>query len=179
MTDTIEPQVDDEPIPRDDRSTVRRVVWFLAIVVLLLLVRGFVVEPVRVHGNSMEPTLPAGAVLVIDKVTLHARDPRRGDVIVTNDPRTGELIVKRVVATAGDSVGIENGLLIVNGRTVAENYVDNHDMDGFYFGPDTVPPGQVFLLGDNRAESVDSRAFGPVAVGSIEGRVLMRIWPIG
>jgi signal peptidase I len=98
---------------------------------------------------------------------------------VTNDPRTGELIVKRVVATAGDSVGIENGLLIVNGRTVAENYVDNHDMDGFYFGPDTVPPGQVFLLGDNRAESVDSRAFGPVAVGSIEGRVLMRIWPIG
>ena len=179
LTDTIEPRVDDELAARDDRPTVRRVVWVVAIVVVLLLVRGFVVEPVRVHGNSMEPTLPAGAVLVIDKVTLHARDPHRGDVIVTSDPRTGELIVKRVVATAGDSVGIENGLLIVNGQTVEENYVDNHDMEGFYFGPDTVPSGHVFLLGDNRADSVDSRAFGPVAVDSIDGRVLTKIWPLG
>jgi len=179
LTDTVEPEVADELEARDDRSAVRRVVWFVAVVVLLLLVRGFVVEPVRVHGNSMEPTLPAGAMLVIDKITLHARDPHRGDVIVTDDPRTGELIVKRVVATEGDSVGIENGLLIVNGQTVEETYVDNHDMEGFYFGPDTVPSGHVFLLGDNRADSVDSRAFGPVAVDSIDGRVLTKIWPLG
>jgi signal peptidase I len=179
LTDTIEPQLDEEVAARDDRSTVRRVVWFVGIVVLLLLIRGFVVEPVRVHGNSMEPTLPAGAALLIDKVTFQARDPHRGDVIVTSDPRTGELIVKRIVATEGDSVGIENGTLIVNGRAVEENYVDNHDMEGFYFGPDTVPSGHVFLLGDNRADSVDSRAFGPVAVDSIDGRVLAKIWPMG
>jgi len=181
LTETIEPQVDDSPggDASDDRSTVRRVAWFVGIVVVLLLVRTFVVEPVRVHGNSMEPTLPAGAVLVIDKLTFHARDPQRGDVIVTSDPRTGELIVKRIVATEGDSVGIENGVLIVNGQRVVENYVDNHDMDGFYFGPDTVPSGHVFLLGDNRADSVDSRAFGPVAIGSIDGRVLTKVWPLG
>jgi hypothetical protein len=69
-------------------------------------------------------------------------------------------------------VGIEDGLLVVNGATVVEKYIDNENMDGFYFGPDVVPAGHVFLLGDNRDTSEDSRAFGPVAVDEIDGRVL-------
>jgi len=186
LTDTFQPGPDAEPIddaPLDDRhsdkATVRRVVWFVAAIVVLLLLRTFVAEPVRVRGDSMEPTLPPGAVLVIDKATFHARDPHRGDVVVASDPRNGASIVKRVVATGGDSVGIDDGVLIVNDVPVVENYIDNHDMDGYYFGPDKVPAGNVFLLGDNRADSVDSRAFGPVPIDSINGRVLMKIWPIG
>jgi len=173
-SDTLE---DDDA--HDDRSTIRRVAWFVAIIVVLLLVRGFVVEPVRVRGDSMEPTLKHGAVLLIDKLTFHGRDPHRGDVIVTHDPRTGGLIVKRVVAIAGDSVGIDNGRLMLNGQIVVEHSVDNHDMAGFYFGPDVVPPGHVFLLGDNRADSIDSRAFGPVPIDNIDGRVLIKVWPVG
>jgi len=182
VTDVVEARGDDAPAvddAHDERSTIRRVAWFVAVIVVLLLIRSFVVEPVRVRGDSMEPTLNAGAVLVIDKVTFHGRDAHRGDVIVTHDPRTGSLIVKRVVATAGDSVGIDNGRLMLNGRIIAEDYVDNHDMGGFYFGPDVVPPGHVFLLGDNRADSIDSRAFGAVPIDSIDGRVLTRIWPLG
>ena len=151
--------------------------WFAGALTVLLLFHTFVIEPVRVRSDSMEPTLRAGSVLLIDKVTFHTRGPHRGELIVANDPRTGESIVKRVVAVAGDSVGIENGLLVVNGTTVVENYLDNANMEGFYFGPDVVPAGHVFLLGDNRSISVDSRAFGPVAVDDIDGRVLATIWP--
>ena len=61
-------------------------------------------------------------------------------------------------------------------RESIEDYIENSGMDGFFFGPDVVPAGHVFLLGDNRADSVDSRAFGPVAVDDIEGRVLARLW---
>ncbi len=180
MTATLEPEADEEDLdrPSDDASTIRRVLWFAGLIIALLLVRGFVVEPVRVRSDSMEPTLPAGAVLLIDKVSFVARQPRRGDIVVTDDPRTGEAIVKRVVAIAGDSVGIDDGQLIVNGANVIEDYIDNDNMDGFFTGPDVVPAGHVFLLGDNRDTSSDSRAFGPVPIDDLDGRVLATIWPL-
>jgi len=187
LTDAIEAQAevadngdgspaDDSP---DDRSTIRRVVWFAAVVVAMLLVRTFAAEPVRVRGDSMEPALRPGAFVLIDKVSYRTHDPRRGDVVVTSDPRNDSPIVKRVVAVGGDFVAIENGSLVVNGVTVSESYIDNTDMAGFYFGPDVVPDGDVFVLGDHRADSVDSRTFGPIPVDSIDGRVMTKIWPLG
>jgi signal peptidase I len=181
MTVAIDPDADDEELEEqsDDATTVRRILWFAAVIVALLLIRSFVVEPVRVRSDSMEPTLPSGAVLLIDKLTYLTRGPDRGDVVVALDPRTGESIVKRVVAVGGDSVGIEDGQLIVNGDPVVENYIDNDEMDGFFTGPDVVPAGDVYLLGDNRDTSEDSRAFGTIDVDAIEGRVLITIWPFG
>lgn len=178
MTETVVPEAEDDDLVRTSESdrTGRRVLWFAGSLLVLLLVHSFVVEPVRVRSDSMAPTLSSGAVLLIDKVTFHVREPRRGDVIVTTDPRTGDSIVKRVVAVGGDSVGIDNGVLMINGGRVVEPYIDNTDMDGYFFGPDVVPPGQLFLLGDNRANSVDSRAFGPIAADDIDGRVLARLW---
>jgi signal peptidase I len=178
LTTTVEPEPIEEDLdpPSQASGTFRTVLWFAAAIVVLLLVRTFLIEPVRVRSDSMEPTLRDGSVLLIDKVAFHTRAPHRGELIVGHDPRTGESIVKRVVAVAGDSVGIENGLLVVNGTTVFEKYIDNDNMEGFYFGPDLVPKGDVFLLGDNRDISVDSRAFGPVAVDDLDGRVLATIW---
>ena len=180
MTVAIDPDADDEELEQssDDPATVRRILWFAAVIVALLLIRSFVVEPVRVRSDSMEPTLPSGAILLIDKFSYLMGDPNRGDVVVATDPRTGESIVKRVVAVGGDSVGIEDGQLIVNGGSVVEDYIDNAEMDGFFTGPDVVPPGQVYLLGDNRDTSEDSRAFGPVDVDDVEGRVIGTIWPL-
>jgi signal peptidase I len=184
MTESAQPSPDEaqdaEPHDgSDDSTTVRHVLWFAGVIVVLLLVRTFVAEPVRVRSDSMTPTLPSGAVVVIDKVSLRFRGPDRGEVVVAADPRTGQSIVKRVVAVGGDSVGIEDGHLVVNGVNVSENYIDNDNMDGFYFGPDAVLPGYVFLLGDNRDTSEDSRAFGPVRVDDLEGRVLAKLWPLG
>lgn len=179
LTTTVDPaSVEQDPDrSSQESSTFRRVLWFAAAMVVLLLVRGFVVEPMRVRSDSMEPTLHAGSVVLIDKFTFNFRQPHRGDVVVTSDPRTGESIVKRVVAVAGDSVGIDNGVLMLNGKDVTESYIDNDNMEGFFFGPDVVPPGDVFLLGDNRDISVDSRTFGPVAVDHIDGKVVASIWP--
>jgi signal peptidase I len=178
VTTTTAPEVDEAEAdqPAENGGSNRSVLCFAAALVVLVLLHAFVVEPVRVRSDSMEPTLHSGAMVLIDKVTYHGRDPRRGEVIVATDPRTGGSIVKRVVAIGGDSVGIEDGQLIVNGARVDEDYIENSGMDGFFFGPDVVPAGHVFLLGDNRADSVDSRAFGPVAVGDIDGRVLARLW---
>ena len=181
MNAAVEADADQKDVDRPDHDarTTRRLLWFVATLVVLLLVHSFVVEPVRVRSNSMEPTVPAGAVLLIDKISTRVGDPHRGEIVIASDPRTGASIVKRVVAVAGDSVGIDNGLLVVNGVTVVERYIDNRDMAGYYFGPDVVPPGHVFLLGDSRATSEDSRAFGSVDVDAIDGRLLATMWPLG
>lgn len=180
MAATIEPDLEDDlDPPSDDSATVRHVLLFTIVIAALLLVRSCALEPVRVRSDSMAPALSSGAMLLIDKVTFHNRDPHRGEIVVTVDPRSGDSIIKRVVALGGDSVGMEDGHLIVNGLPVIESYIDNENMDGYYFGPDAVPAGQVFVLGDNRDTSEDSRTFGPVDVDDVEGRVLAKIWPPG
>jgi len=74
-------------------------------------------------------------------------------------------------------LGIEDGILVVNGQPVTERYLDQSRVDGVYYGPVTVAPGCVFMLGDNRANSVDSRTFGPVPAADLVGRVELRLWP--
>jgi signal peptidase I len=125
----------------------------------------------------MEPTLHDGDALVIDTLTYRFADPAVGDIVVATAPDTGQSVVKRVVATSGDLIGIEDGVLMRNGRAVDEPYANQDQMSGYYWGPVTVPEGMVFLLGDNRLESVDSRSYGPVPVDAVEGRYVFRVWP--
>ena len=148
-----------------------------AVLALLVVARMFVAEPLRVRSSSMSPTLRAGDQVLVDKFFAHRHMPHRHDIVVLSSPRTGGLLVKRVVAVAGDTVGLEGGVLVVNGRRVHERYVDYRLMVGVYYGPIRVPGGDVFVLGDNRPDSVDSRSFGPIPVSRITGRVFVRIWP--
>jgi signal peptidase I len=128
----------------------------------------------RVSSGSMSPTIRTGDVIVVDKL---AGAVRRMDVVAVEDPYGGSLLVKRVVAVAGDTVALEDGVLVVDGRRVCERTVDPARIDGSYYGPVTVPDGSVFLLGDERRGSVDSRAFGPVAESAVVGTVGARLWP--
>jgi signal peptidase I len=149
------------------------VVATVAVLGVLVAVRLFVAEPMRVPSVSMQPTLRPGDHVVLARTTTAGR----GDLVVFASPSSGELLVKRVVATGGDEVGIEDGELVVNGRQVSEPYVDHRLLDGVYFGPVTVPAGSIFVLGDNRTASTDSREFGPVPAGAALGRVVARVWP--
>lgn len=118
----------------------------------------------------MEPTLSSGDHVIVDKRAYSHQAPRPGDVVVVEGP--GGRMIKRVAAVGGDAVGIEDGVLVVNGRPVDEPMVDHRLVDGLYFGPVTVPLGTIYVLGDNRSNSVDSRAFGPVPLDRLIGRVL-------
>ncbi|MFJ2442712.1 signal peptidase I [Streptomyces sp. NPDC087658] len=143
--------------------------------VVALAAVGLLVAPVRVASTSMEPTLSPGDRLLVHTYGYGQGAPDRGDLVVFD--RDGALLLKRVAAVAGETVGIEDGVLTVDGRPVREPAVDRRLVDGMYFGPVTVPDGTVFLLGDNRRGSVDSREFGPVPVERLTGRVLLRWWP--
>lgn len=145
----------------------------VAAVLLGLLAGGALpYRPARVEGDSMLPTLAPG-----DRVLVEGGAPARGDVVTAVPPGSDGEVVKRVVAVAGDRVALEDGVLVVNGVAVPEPYADRHGTDGEYAGPLTVPPGSAYLLGDRRGTSVDSRAFGPVPVGDLLGRVVLRVWP--
>jgi signal peptidase I len=147
--------------------------------VLVLGLRTFVAEPIGVPSGSMAPTLRPGDSVVVNKVAYRFGDPRRRDVVVFRRPRSGELMLKRIVGVGGDRVGIEDGVLYVNGRAIREPFVDHRLVDSVYFGPVRVPSGAVFVMGDLRSNSIDSRAFGPVPRRGILGRVDLRIWPPG
>jgi signal peptidase I len=131
-------------------------------------------ELVRIPSDSMAPTLEPGDHVVLDH---RGRAVSRGDLVVVPDPQDGTLIVKRVVAVGGDMVGISDGVLEVDGRAVDEPYADRSLENGVYYGPYPVPDGRLFLLGDHRAVSVDSRAFGPVPATDVVGTVDVRVWP--
>jgi signal peptidase I len=149
----------------------------VALIVALVLVRVFVAEPFRIPSESMEPTLRPGDQALVSKLSGHA--PARGELIAFHSPRGGEILLKRVVAVGGDTVGLEDGVLVVDGRQVSEPFVDHEAIDSVYFGPVRVKPGTVFVMGDNRANSEDSRDFGAVDTDLIIGRAVARVWPPG
>lgn len=135
-------------------------------------------QSVRVTSDSMVPTLEPGDRLLLDPRSAR---PSVGDLVVFRQPGTDTLAVKRVVGTAGDTIGLEDGRLRRNGRLVDEPYVDRDGVEGaesVHFGPVHVPTGSSFVMGDNRGASVDSRTYGPIEHLRIVGRVIARVWPL-
>jgi signal peptidase I len=149
-----------------------RRLWPVAVIAALAIVWAFVAEPLRVSSTSMEPSLRAGQHVLVEKVSYRMHPPRRDDLIVFRQPGGDQLAVKRVVGVAGDTVGLEDGVLVVNGVSIRESYVDQRTIDSVYFGPETVPDDRIFVMGDNRGPSIDSRTYGPVDVDAVVGRIV-------
>jgi signal peptidase I len=145
-------------------------------VLAVALVRALLLEPVVVPTASMSPTIQPGDHLLV-RHGLGAGDPVVGDVVLVQAP-TGQLMVKRVVAVGGQRVGIRDGRLVVDGEVQAEPYTDADAIDSVYFGPVNVPAGHVFVLGDNRFGSEDSRKYGSLPLSAVEGTVLGAWWPL-
>jgi signal peptidase I len=141
-----------------------------------LVLNTFVAHAVSIdQGPSMQPNLYRGDRVFIEKISLNFRTPQRGDIVVVSRPGEPISLIKRVLALPGERVEVRRGHALIDGVQLAEPWV-------MYFGgPDfpatSVPPGHVFILGDNRAESRDSRMIGPVPLSEIEGRVLFIYWP--
>jgi signal peptidase I len=145
------------------------------LLVVQVPVRIWVAEPLVVRTSSMAPTLtPGERVLTLKPGSAH-RAWRRGDVVSFR--HAGQVWVKRVVATGGEVVGLRDGHLVVDGVRIAEPWSDPALIDSVFFGPRTVPDGTVFVMGDNRSDSRDSREIGPVPVSDINGQVVAVVWP--
>jgi signal peptidase I len=168
-------RVAEEPEATTRRRRPSGVAVGVGLIAVLVLVRIFVAEPFRIPSQSMEPTLKPGDQALVVKRAGH--DPERGQLVAFHSPRGGEILLKRVVAVGGDTVGLEDGVLVVNGRKVAEPFVNHKAIDSVYFGPVRVKPGSFFAMGDNRSNSEDSRDFGAVRDSSIIGRAVARVWP--
>lgn len=146
---------------------------------IAMLVQAFVVKPFTIHQVSMQPTLSEGDRILISRLTYHFREPKVGDVVVFHSPvNEGDDLVKRIVAVGGDRVAIREGVLYVNGEPREEPYLMERPFAG-EMAEEVVPDGKVFVMGDNRNNSGDSRFFGPIDTDSIIGCALCVYWPIG
>lgn len=152
--------------------------------VLFFALRVAVVEAYHVPTGSMRPTIQEGDRILGTKFTYWFREPRAGDVVVFATPERvkrldGHLsaarLVKRVVAVEGDRVEVANGQLLVNGVPMDEPYLD--EGPSYCMAPATVPPHHVFVLGDNRNNSLDGHVWGFLDRNALQARAWVRYWP--
>lgn len=146
-------------------------------VIIALLIRSFVVEIFVVEGLSMQPTLEHHERLLVNKFVYHFREPAQGDVVVFSYSPERDFI-KRVIATGGDTVEITRQGVYVNGELLEEDYVINNNMSDF--GSTSVPEDHIFVLGDNRDNSMDSRepSVGFISFERVKGKAMLVFWPL-
>jgi signal peptidase I len=146
--------------------------------VIFLLIRQ-VVQNYRIESHSMEPNFYEGQFILVNKLAYKLGAPQRGDVIVFHNPNnTDEDYIKRVIGLPGDTVEILNQSVLINGEVLTEPYDMNMLHPDSYFGPYVVSPDHLFVMGDNRPNSKDSRSFGELSSDLIVGKAWVRVWPI-
>lgn len=169
---------------------IRRFLSFALCVVIVLAaawgIRQYVAEPFEVPTGSMETTIMSGDMIFAEKVSYHFSSPQTDDIVVFSDPQTpSRVLVKRVIATAGQTVDMRGGDVYIDGAPVSEPYAQGSSYplsktagNVSLSYPTTVPAGCVWVMGDNRENSSDSRFFGPVKVDTIFGKAVLTYWPL-
>ena len=154
------------------------VILLVSFALVFGFVRPFVMEAFWIPSGSMIPTLEIGDRVLVNKFIYRFTDPRRGDIIVFESvDNSNEDLIKRVVGLPGDKIAVRGGKLFVNGEPQKEPYTNKKVPDRSFFARTTVPKNHVFVMGDNRANSADSRVFGPLPEKNIEGEAFLRFWP--
>lgn len=149
----------------------------LQLAILGALIAAFFVRFWQVSGPSMSPHVSSGEFVMIDTLAYRFHTPSRGDIVTfRHDDATPELYIKRVIGIPGDRIRIDRGVVYINGARLSEPYVQFPD--GRSEAEIAVPPDDVYVLGDNRAVSEDSRAFGPVPESALTGKAIAGIWPL-
>jgi signal peptidase I len=185
-----EPSEGTEPAEAEEDVGARRrralVDWIIVIGVALLvafLVRTFVLAHFVVDGTSMADTLHDGDRVFVNKLSYRLHDPNRGDVVVLHQlSGTSERdLIKRVIALPGETIEVRNCDVIIDGRRLDEPYLDQQIVTpgncGGDVAPTMVPDDHVFVMGDNRAGSLDSRNLGPIDDDELVGRAFVVFWP--
>lgn len=167
-------------LPRFLRSVTEVLIAAIIALTLAGAVRQAVVQPYFIPTPSMAPTIHPGDRVLVNKLQYRFTGVHRGDVVVFPDPtHTTPLLIKRVVAVGGDIIDVRNGHLVVNGEVAAEPYTGGRPTEpGPSEFPMRVPSGHVFLMGDNRTDSHDSRWFGAQPIKALRGKAFALYWPL-
>jgi len=145
-------------------------------VLLALAIHIFLAQATVVYGQSMQPNLQPAERLVIEKISYYFSEPKRNDIVVLDISQISDLLIKRLVGLPGETVEIRRGTVLINGQTIDQSFVMLPG--GTTYGPVTLGPDSYFVMGDNRNNSNDSRAFGPVQGDEISGKAWLRYWPL-
>jgi signal peptidase I len=180
-------------------SSTRWIVELVGVVVVAILVavllRTFVVATYSIPSGSMEPTLKIGDRIVVNKLSYHLHGVDRGNIVVFSTPPAEDCagppvsdLVKRVIGLPGEVISLADGRVYINGHVLPETYLPPDVRSDTYPGPSNaayslhhayrIPAGDVFVMGDNRPQSCDSRYWGPIRESTVVGKVDMRIWPL-
>lgn len=153
---------------------IKELVPYFVIILVVVLIRSFIITPVRVNGNSMNETLQDGEILLLEK---YDKDFERFDIVVLN--YNNEKLVKRIIGLPGETIEYRNNILYINGKKVEESFI-SENTENFkleYLGYDKIPEGYYFVVGDNRDDSLDSRIIGLIPNDKIDGKAIFRIFP--
>lgn len=171
-----------EPKPEKEKESIWDIIKFILLAILIVLpIRMYIAQPFLVKGSSMYPTLQEKDYLIVDEISYHLREPKRGEVIVFRFPgNTKEHFVKRVIGLPGDTVRIINGEVSIITKdnitiNLKDEYVKNHSYESLV--DILVPEDQLFVMGDNRRESYDSRHWRFLPRKLATGRALVRLYP--
>lgn len=153
-------------------------------VAVALFLRAFVLQSFWIESGSMERTLEVRDRVVVNRLSYRFGDPSNGDIVVFDrpddlaGPSATKDLIKRIIGIGGDTVEGRDGVVYLNGLLLDEPYLQP-EVYTTDFGPVDVPDGELWLMGDNRERSSDSRSFGPVSTDHVVGRAFFRFWPLG
>jgi signal peptidase I len=166
--------------PSAGRQLLEFVITLVVAFVIAFALRTFVVQPYVVPTGSMLPTIQLGDQLLANKLIYRIRPPEPGDIAVFDDPtKTVPTLIKRVIAVGGETVDVRDGKVWVNGKALVEPYTHGEPNEpGPLKLPVHIPAGDVWMMGDNRTASEDSRWFGPVAISTVRGEGFFVYWPL-
>ncbi|MEG0505563.1 MAG: signal peptidase I, partial [Raoultibacter sp.] len=166
------------------RSLLSLLVMIALVVGLSWFLREFVIQPYEIPSGSMETTIMTGDKVFSERVTYYFRDIEPGDIVTFNDTEIpGRVLIKRVIATGGQTVDLVDGKVVVDGVVLDEPYTNGLPSDPFASTlvelsyPYTVPQDEIWVMGDNRTNSKDSRYFGSVKTSSVTGKGCLIYWP--
>lgn len=159
------------------KSTKKELIIYGSIILAIILIRTFIITPVRVNGTSMNETLEDGEIMILNKIDYTFNEINRYDIVVvkTEDSK----IIKRVIGLPGETLKYENNTLYINGKETEEPYLteETEDFNITELGCDKIPQDCYFVMGDNRNNSSDSRIIGCVKKENIEGSASLVIYP--